>query len=402
MIEPGDSSIRIPRFWPLFAAALAVRLGVVILGSALIPVQPTGPVRVFGILVAGYPADLRPPTEDDPIVERYRETILAGPIPWIEPWYRWDGCWYVKVAEQGYSGPGDRSGRLGVAFMPMVPLVFAGTAAIGWSPFIATLLLANLAGAAGAAVFTRVAVRLTADRAVGMRTFVLLQAFPTAFFYSAPYSESFALLYTALALWAWQNSQAARASAFALLGSLSRMSGPALGVAALVGWILDDRSRAGLRRALLLAAGSFTGLILFWGYLAYAVGDPFASLKAHEAWGRHPLSPINPWRAIQSIYHPVVPHWGEAFLALGFSVLGIRAWIRRGTFWGVLTLVPIGQMLLSGTFLSGHRVLLASLPGFIELADVLKNRLAYRLTVGGFVIVQMVLLNRYVHWVFAG
>jgi hypothetical protein len=87
---------------------------------------------------------------------------------------------------------------------------------------------------------------------------------------------------------------------------------------------------------------------------------------------------------------------------LGFTILGIRAWVKRGAFWGILTLVPIGQMMISGTFLSGHRVVLAALPGFIELADLLRNRLAFRVVVVGFAYIQFELLNRYVHWIFAG
>ena len=68
----------------------------------------------------------------------------------------------------------------------------------------------------------------------------------------------------------------------------------------------------------------------------------------------------------------------------------------------MLTLVPVAQMMLSGTFLSGHRVVLACLPAFIELADLLKNRLWFGVVVVGFAAAQFVLLNRYVHWLFAG
>ena len=67
-----------------------------------------------------------------------------------------------------------------------------------------------------------------------------------------------------------------------------------------------------------------------------------------------------------------------------------------------MTLLPIAQMAATGTFLSGHRVLLACLPGFIELADLLKNRLAYMIAIALSVVVQLFLLNNYIHWGFAG
>jgi hypothetical protein len=179
------------------------------------------------------------------------------------------------------------------------------------------------------------------------------------------------------------------------------MTGAALGVAAVLDW-LARRQRREARRALAVAAGSFAGLALFWAFLWWAVSDPFAGLKSQAMWGRSELSWKNPFRTVQSIYDPTLPHWGEAVLALGATVLGIRAWRKRGTFWGVLALVPVGQMFASGTLLSGHRLILAALPALIELADVLTRRTLFFATALGFAFAQLILLNRYVHWQFAG
>jgi len=399
MTAPTPATDVVPRFWPLFAVALAVRLAVVALGVLLIPVQPDRVIAVFGIPVAGFPADRRP---TGAVPRSYHERIAAGPARLIEPWYRWDAVWMANVAENGYAGASDTGGHLGPAFMPAMPACMAAAASAGLDLFWAGLLIANLAAAAGTAVFARVAARLTGDRDTGLRAFVLLLAFPTAFFFSAPYNEAFGLLFTALALSAWLDRKAGRAALFAALGSMARLTGVAVGLAALAHWLFHDRTRAGFGRASLVAAGSFAGLLLFWAYLGWAVGDPLAGLKTHSVWGRHALSIRNPWLAIESVYDPELPHWGEAFVVLVFALLGVRAWVRRGTFWGVLTLVPVAQMMMSGTFLSGHRVILAALPGFIELADLLKNRLYFRLAVAAFAVVQLALLNQYVHWMFAG
>ncbi len=371
------------RFWPLFFVALAVRIAVLALG----------------VLLALLPPD---PYQDPKTPDRYRAEMLAGSAQVIEPWYRWDADWIVSIARDGYATAGDNTGRHGVAFMPAMPAVLVAAHTVGLNEFWFGLLAANLATAVGMAVFTRVTARLSGDRDTAIRAFVLLNAFPTSFFLSAPYNEAFGLLFTALALSAWLDQKAIQAGVWALLGSLCRMTGAAVGVAAFAWWLFEDRSRQGAKRALIVAVGSFAGLLLFWGYLGWAVGDPFAGLKSQVAWGRRALSPWNPLYAIESIYDPVLPHWGEAFIVLGFAVLGIRAWLRRGAFWGVLTLVPVGQMMLSGTFLSGHRVILAALPGFIELADLLRNRLLFRAVVLGFAVTQLVLLNRYVHWLWAG
>lgn len=383
MNVPEVQPVRLPRFWPLFAVAVAVRLGVAAIGS-LLTLLPPDPFT-----------DPRTPTD-------FRDEMRAGSARVIEPWYRYDALWLVKVARHGYAGAEDAGGKLGVAFLPAMPATMAAAEAVGLNPFWVGLLAANLAGAAGAAVLARVAAKLTRDHATGLRTFVLVLAFPTSFFCSAPYSEGYGLLFTSLALSAWLDRKPLRAGLFAALGSLARMTGVGLGVAAIVGWLIDDRTKSGLKRAVILAVGSFAGLALFWAYLGWAVGDPFAGLSSQAKWGRRGLSVWNPWYAIESIYDPILPHWAEALTVLGFAILGVRAWRKRGAFWGLLVLVPVAQMMMSGTFLSGHRLVLAAVPAFIELADLLRDGRRLRMVVVAFALFQLVLINRYAHWVFAG
>lgn len=308
----------------------------------------------------------------------------------------------VTIAHRGYANAADDSGYLGVAFMPTMPATLVLGTSIGLNSFCFAVLVVNLLGAAGAAIFARVAARQLNDPVAGWHTLALLLAFPTAFFYSAPYNESFGLFFTAIALAAWQVNRPALAGLGALGGSLARMTGVALGVAAILDW-LTKRNRGEFWRAFAIALGSFGGLALFWSFLWWTVGDPLAGLKVQPMWGRRSLSPENPFHAIQSIYDPNRPHWGEAFLVIGAAVLGIRAWRKRGAFWGVIVLVPVAQMFASGTLLSGHRLILAALPAFIELADLLRtNRPRLLVIVFVFGMAQFVLLNRYVHWQFAG
>lgn len=394
------------RFLPLFAIALGVRLLVVVLGVLMIPVQPSQPIWVMGIGVAGYPADMRSSSDDDG-PKQLRERIEATSAGVIEPWYRWDATWFAYIAQDGYAK--NRRGAQAAAFPPAMPAALASADAIGLNPFWAGLLIANLAGAAGAALLAQFAMLITCDRAVAIRTFALLLAFPSAFFFSAPYHESFGLLFTGLAITAWLDSRPVRCGLFAALGSFARIAGIAVGVAVVMHWLVNDRTRRRFWPALIVAVGSIAGVVAYWGYVGWVFGSPFSGLSAHGNWGRRDFSLMNPWYAIESIYDPDLrrPGMASSFLfeglcALGFAALGIRAWVRRGVFWGMLTLVPVGMMFMSGTFLSGHRVVLAAAPAFIELADLLRNRLYFRLTMGLFVLAQLVLMNRYVHWQWAG
>jgi hypothetical protein len=374
----------------LFLAALAVRVGTVALGVWL-AAQP--------------PRVLLP---DDPAAVGVRQRIEQSGAGVIEPWFRWDAVWMSNVARRGYSGAADRGGRLGVAFMPAVPATMAAGESLGLNPFWFVLAVVNLAGAAGAALLAQVAARLLNERAAGWRTLALLLAFPTALFYSAPYNESFGLLFTAVALWAWLANRPTVAGAGALLGSLARLTGVALGAAAALDWLLR-RDRHELWRAAAVAAGSFAGLALFWGFLWWAVGDPLAGLKSQVMWGRHELSVWNPLYAVESIYDPhlvrpdAARHFGwEAATVLAFTALGVRAWRKRGAFWGLIVLIPVAQMFASGTLLSANRVILAALPAFVELADLLRGRVWLVAATLGFALAQFLLLGRYVHWQFAG
>jgi hypothetical protein len=381
--------VPLPRFRPLFLVALGARLVIVLIGLILASLPPYG-------------------GPDDPVPVQLRERIRSGSARPIEPLYRWDAGWYINIATNGYSKAGNNQGRLGPAFLPALPICLASAEFLGFNPFWAGILIVNLAASAGSAVFARVAMRLTGDINLGIRAFILLLMFPSSFFFSVPYNEAFGLLFTALALSAWLQHKPIRAGFFAALGSLARLTGVALGVASLGAWLLKDRSRNGFKQAAILAFGSFLGLVLFFGYLAVVVGDPLAGIKAHQSWGRKELSIWNPLLSIQSLFDPEMPRrgeaivWGEVIAALAFALLGIRAWVKRGAFWGILTLVPTAQMMMSGTFLSGHRLVLAALPAFIELADLLRQRLAFRTVVALFAFLQIWLFNRYVHWIFAG
>src|SRR5205823_4109579 len=124
----------------------------------------------------------------------------AGSARVVEPWYRWDALWVAQVAVHGYSTEPDERGYSSVGFQPMLPVMMAAADAAGLNLYWVGLIAPNLAAAAGSAVFARVAARLAGDRASGVRTFWLLQVFPSAFFLSAPYHEAFGLLFAALAL----------------------------------------------------------------------------------------------------------------------------------------------------------------------------------------------------------
>jgi hypothetical protein len=60
-----------------------------------------------------------------------------------------------------------------------------------------------------------------------------------------------------------------------------------------------------------------------------------------------------------------------------FLGLGVRAWLKRGPFWGCLVLMPILQGMATGTTMSLPRIALAAFPVFIEAAELLRGRVIF-------------------------
>ena len=83
-----------------------------------------------------------------------------------------------------------------------------------------------------------------------------------------------------------------------------------------------------------------------------------------------------------------------------FLGLGTHAFLMRGPLWGCLVMVPILEVLASGSHLSMTRVVLSSFPGFLDAAEIASNRVLFAITVVVCLFGQFVLLRSYVNWIF--
>src|SRR5262245_11569877 len=117
-----------PRFWPLFLAALLIRLAVI----------------AFGLIVAAQ----RHTEPGDEISPRLRAEIAVRSGGFVEPWYRAATLWLVHVAKFGYGAITGPNGQSGAAFLPAMPAVMAAAEFVGFNLFWIALLTANLAAAA--------------------------------------------------------------------------------------------------------------------------------------------------------------------------------------------------------------------------------------------------------------
>lgn len=206
----------------------------------------------------------------------------------VEPFRQWDGFWYKLLAEQGY----DRAPTAYPAFWPLYPwLMRGGERLTGLSTEVVGYLVANVAFVLALIVVYRL-VALDFDRTIARRTLVALALFPTAFFFSAVYTESLFLLLAAGALLAARTQGWFVAGLLGLLAALTRSQGVLLLAPFAV--LFFQQHRLDWRRWFpnaLWAALPAGGPALFALLLDRRGIDPLAFVKVQEQWNRYQAMP---------------------------------------------------------------------------------------------------------------
>jgi hypothetical protein len=345
----------------------------------------------LGLLAAGWVAQVFP----DRIPGGRGFTYFRGRA--ADLWVQWDADWYLRIALEGYAPARDPGGgQHNVAFFPGYPMLVRTVHALvpaGWQgPQAAALIalaLANLFAVGALALLLLYARERLGDDAGAERSVVYLLAFPSAFFLSVAYSES---LFLFLALATFLAARRGRWDLAALAGvglGLSRPVGVALTVP--LAWIyLEQRGWRWreVRRDVLFLGAPAVGFGLYALYLGWLTGDPLAMVRAQAGWGRHLADP-----------------WTTLFRAQGHRLMDLDrgaallfvlpcAYLLASRRWradGLVVLMLLASVLLSGRLLSSVRLLLPAFPAFILLADVARSRAIERSLLCAGLVLQAVL-----------
>lgn len=339
---------------------------------------------------------------------------------WLDVWARWDSAFYLSIVEQGYwFVPGQQSS---VAFFPLYPLIVSL-----FAPFIGTLaagvLVSNLF-LFGGLVFLYKLTELEFDADTAGRTVFYIAAFPTAFFFSAVYTESLFLFLTVSTmyfarkgLWAW-------AGLFGLLCASSRIVGVVIwGVVGLEwlrahGWTLGTIHRRESWQNLLTALKTDwlnliaiciipLGLVSYMLFLNSAFGDPVAFSTTQSAWGREMVGLFAvigrdlAWFLSGNFLTGEI-WWQVAFdLTAYFAVLAVSVvvWRRLGASYALFCIISIVIPSMSGTN-SLSRYALVIFPFFMMLGYWGRRAWLDRALIIGFSILLGVLTTMFVNWIF--
>jgi hypothetical protein len=311
---------------------------------------------------------------------------------------RWDSGWYLGIVRFGYEYiPGQPSS---VAFFPLFPLLISvSDRLLPGSDVLAALVVVHLALIA-ALVYIYQLVRIDLSERVAWRSVLFLLLFPTAFFFSAVYTESLFLLGLAGGLYHARRGQWVRAGLFGAVASATKIAGFVM-VPVLLLEVLRRRpfTRRELR-PLLAPALAASGGLAYFAWLQWRYGDFRVFFEIERAWHRqslHPVMLMGIERLLGSTdalfyYPPNSLPLRTPFLLLDttlvwlFVAAGIYLWARFRPSYGALVLGLTLMPALSGSPQSINRYVVVAFPAFILLGAIerewLRDLLAFTFTIG--------------------
>ena len=305
---------------------------------------------------------------------------IPSSYPLITEWSRWDGYWYVRIANEGYSYvPG---GESAVAFFPLYPtLMRLGGILIGRTDppalaFVGIVISNVLLLAALSCLW--LLVRMDFDEETAARTLLYLLVFPATLFLSAVYPESLFLALSVGALYCARTERWWIAGLLGGLATLTRPHGLLLAAPLLAeyaiqrGFSLRPLRLPALRPDVLSFALIPAGLLVFAVFLEWRFGEPLAWAHAQYAgWGRG-FKP--PWETLRLFFStPLRVHSGNHSLvdlasAILFVLPVAASWRFLRPSYALLTTVFFVGALSSGLLLSLMRLEVTLFPAFMVLA----------------------------------
>jgi Gpi18-like mannosyltransferase len=309
----------------------------------------------------------------------------------LDAWARWDSGFYLTIAKSGYAFvPGQQSS---VAFFPLYPMLVNLLTVVVRNDVLAGVLVSNLCFLGALIFFYRLVILEFDEPQIAMRAVFYIAAFPTAFFFTAIYTESTFLLFAVGTFYFARRKMWAWASFMGTLCTVSRIVGVMMfGIIGLE-WLRAQGWTFGRIRRREAWQGLWTGLrtnglsllpvmLVPIGMLSYMVflqsrfHDPIAFWTTQAAWERQSIGPLGV--VVQSLaslhgsnFLTGTNVWWNVPLDLGalFALLLclIPIWRRLGESYAIYSLLSV-LIPLSSSTQSLVRYVLVVFPFFMMLA----------------------------------
>lgn len=336
-------------------------------------------------------------------------------------WAKWDSQWYVQIAREGYwFQPLQQSN---VAFFPLYPLTVRLLAPLmGGNLILSGFVLSHLAFLLALVFLYGLAELELADRESARRAVYYLAFFPTAFFFSAVYTESLFLMLSVAAVYFARRHHWLAAALAGMLAAATRNLGFLLWVLVMwewlrcQGWSLRGTFRGETWRALaaslrrhwpepLIIAAIPLGLVLYAAFLKFNFDRPLAFLEVQAAWGRQNIGPVAVMARNLRALATMQLGRGDLSRLLNMgavlAVLAMVPFIRRKFGAGYALYVLIAVLVpLASAAMSAIRYVLPLFPVFILLGWWGRRPTVDRTLLAVFAAGLGVLTVIFVNWVF--
>ncbi len=320
----------------------------------------------------------------------YEDLVSSYGLPHeISSWAGFDGAHYIKIAKEGYH-------QYDQAFFPLYPTLIRHTAQLFQNNhLIAALLISNISFFIGVILFYNI-ILLLFKRKTALWATIFLLAYPTAFFFSAAYTESLMLLVITATVYCFLKKKTFWSLAFSPFSSLIRLQGVLVSILIAffsVPGLSVNRIRSSLNMKNLIAVFfPFLGLLSYMIFLKITTGDALYFINAQPVFGAS--------RSVGFILLPQVyyryfkifltsdihfQYFVALFECIVFTICLFICLYQTYLFWKERNAGKLGIALfslsyillptLSGTFLSMPRFSLFAWSLFIFLGGLASNRI---------------------------
>jgi len=306
--------------------------------------------------------------------------------PWLDAWNKGDVWLYLDIAANGYH-PIGYLGNYG--WFPGFPLAVRSFC-LTLNPMFNALVVSNLALLGGLVFWWRL-LRLDQSPDHAWRSLVFLLAFPSAFFFCAPLSESLYFCFSVGAFWAARSQRWPLAGLLGAAAAGTRWVGLWLIPSLLCEWLAQGQAApASPRRLLQLSWLLLVGLahLAFCWHLHNSVGDALGYY--HLQLRLEPF--ISAWPALQK-GRALLPQnvLGLIFAGVTLAMLCV-SWKSLRLSYRVYILLSLILPFWHTLFISQHRLMLVLFPLFSATQARFSGRTFWWLILlcGGLQVVAMV------------
>jgi hypothetical protein len=274
-------------------------------------------LMIFAVLSIG---------QSDSVVYVDHQLKLDNPV--VDRFILYDSYNYAQIATEGYS-----EDRL-TAFFPLFPLIVHGFVTVtGFDVYWAGFIMSNFFFVCSLWLLYRLMTKRGLSERVKMITLSVLSFFPSSYFFSAFYTESFFLFLALSAFLCWGNNRRGAAYFIGGLAALTRIVGVWIPLAFFAErWIrrkLDVKDFA-------YAWVSSLMFLLYPAYLWLTKGDPMLFIKVQADYFRRitafPFSPI--YRDLATTVNGKIEPIILFHMTLILVFLGYLAWAIRQRYKG--------------------------------------------------------------------